>query len=116
MMSRAQPGRKNSRLSIAALTAARCVEVHEMREVAAAIQGAREHAALTGGQLPNGACEEHLFCRDAFVETLERESIRLDVDESALLLFCWRRDRARKEPGAGYSWEQAVTRRLGPAW
>jgi hypothetical protein len=104
------------RATVASWTAARCVEVFELREVAAAIQAAREHAALAGGQMPDGACEEVLYCRDPFVETLERESARLGVDESALLLFCWQRDRAKKEPGAGYSWEQAVTRRLGPAW
>ena len=101
---------------VVALTAARCVEVHEMREVAAAIQAAREHAALAGGQMPQGACEEVLYFRDDLIETLERESARLGVDESALLLFCWRRDRAQAAAGVGYSWEQAVTRRLGPAW
>ena len=102
---------------VAGLTPARSLEVHQMRAVGGALQAAREHAALAGGALPKGASEELLYVRDGFAETLERESQRLDVDEAALLLFCWQRDLGKKEqPGLGYSWEQALCKKVGWGW
>jgi hypothetical protein len=88
------------------------VRVAEMRDAAVPLQAARESAALGGGRFPIGWREEQLFCREAFLRELSRESDRLGVDESALLLFCWRRQEDRARGRGGYSWNAAVSRRL----
>jgi len=87
------------------------VRVAEMRDAAAPLAAARESAALSGGQFPPGWREEQLFCREAFVRELQRESDRLGVDDSALLLFCWRRQEEKAAGRGGYSWNAAVMRR-----
>jgi hypothetical protein len=97
--------------TVLSLAPATDVRVAEMRDAAVPLQAARESAALAGGRFPAGWREEQLFCREAFLRELACESERLGVDESALLLFCWRRQEDRARGRGGYSWNAAVSRR-----
>jgi hypothetical protein len=78
-----------SRSDVAAMEP-RSADLHQIRSLGAQLQAARESAALSGGNWPDGICEDVLYCREPMIEELERVSSRLAADSDALLLYCWR--------------------------